>query len=175
MSVGLVLTLNGRDRPGMVSILSEVVSSHGATWVESRFINLGGRFAGGAHVEVEESKADLLAAELKALSKPESFLVLVDRLDEEAKDDQGDLLLLELMGPDRIGIIHDLSSALSKLSVSIDELVSETVESSMGGGETFFVQLSLSLPKGVAEEEAVSALEAALPEFMIDQIDEETD
>ena len=45
----------------------------------------------------------------------------------------------------------------------------------MGGGETFFVQLSLSLPKGVAEEEAVSALEAALPEFMIDQIDEETD
>ena len=82
MSVGLVLTLNGKDRPGMVSILSEVVSNHGATWVESRFINLGGRFAGGAHVEVAEGKADLLMAELKALSKPETFLVLVDRLEE---------------------------------------------------------------------------------------------
>lgn len=171
MSVGLVLTLNGKDRPGMVSVLSEVVSKHSATWVESRFINLGGRFAGGAHVDVDESKAEALAADLKALSQPETFLVLVDRMDETA--DEGSTLLLELMGPDRVGIIHDMSKALAGISVSIDELVSETVEASMGGGETFFVQLSLSVPEDVEEEDVVSVLETALPEFMIDVIEDE--
>lgn len=173
MSVGLVLTLNGKDRPGMVSVLSEIVSTHGATWVESRFINLGGRFAGDAHVEVEDSKADLLAAELKALSKPDTFLVLVDRMDEDASNDDQGLLLLELTGPDRVGIIHDLSKVLAKFSISIDELVSETVEASMGGGQTFFVQLSLSVPEGADEEDVMEALQSALPEFLIDTIEDE--
>ena len=42
----LVLTVIGRDRPGLVDTLSGVVAEHGGNWEESRMAHLADRFAG---------------------------------------------------------------------------------------------------------------------------------
>ncbi|TAG29046.1 MAG: hypothetical protein EAZ36_04850 [Verrucomicrobia bacterium] len=45
MTTHLVLTLIGRDRPGLVRTVASVVALHGGNWLESRLCRLGGEFA----------------------------------------------------------------------------------------------------------------------------------
>ena len=46
MSVSLVLTVIGPDRPGLVEALSQSIASHDGNWLESRMAKLSGQFAG---------------------------------------------------------------------------------------------------------------------------------
>ena len=46
MSVSLVLTVIGDDRPGLVGQLSAAISKHNGNWLESSMSHLAGKFAG---------------------------------------------------------------------------------------------------------------------------------
>ena len=48
----LVMTVIGRDRPGLVDSVASLVAEHGGNWLESRMSRLGGHFAGILRVEV---------------------------------------------------------------------------------------------------------------------------
>ena len=41
-----MMTIIGRDRPGLVESVAQVVAAHGGNWLESRMSRLGGHFAG---------------------------------------------------------------------------------------------------------------------------------
>ena len=58
MQSRLVLTLIGKDRPGLVEALAATVAEHGGNWVESRMCRLGGEFAGVLRVEISETDAE---------------------------------------------------------------------------------------------------------------------
>ncbi len=58
----LILTVIGPDRPGLVRTLSEAVTAHGGSWLESRMARLAGQFAGIVLVEAPESLLDDLRA-----------------------------------------------------------------------------------------------------------------
>ena len=52
----LVMTIIGRDRPGLVESVAALVVEHGGNWLESRMSRLGGQFAGILRVEVPEGE-----------------------------------------------------------------------------------------------------------------------
>ena len=63
----LVVTVIGKDRPGLVESVSAVVEDHGGSWVESRMSRLAGEFAGILRVSVPATQVDALSEGLEAL------------------------------------------------------------------------------------------------------------
>ncbi len=62
-----ILTLIGPDRPGLIEVVAERVVASGGNWMVSRMAQLGGKFAGIAHVAVPADQIDDLKQQLAAL------------------------------------------------------------------------------------------------------------
>src|SRR5690348_11545801 len=56
MQHSLVMTVIGKDRPGLVDSIASLVAEHGGNWLESRMSRLGGQFARIVQVEVAAEK-----------------------------------------------------------------------------------------------------------------------
>ena len=75
---------------------------------------------------------------------------------------------LELLGQDRVGIIHDLSHALAALGVSIHELQTATGSAPMGGGVLFQATALLEVPSDVDHTALRDTVEQLSNELMVD-------
>src|SRR5438045_7023711 len=103
----LVMTIIGRDRPGLVESVAALVAEHGGNWLESRMSRLGGQFAGILRAEVPAEREPALVHVLKGLER-DGLTVVVhsDRRAPENADRQ--LVHLEIVGQDRPGIVHQI-------------------------------------------------------------------
>jgi glycine cleavage system regulatory protein len=119
----LVVTVIGKDRPGLVESVSAAVEAHGGSWVESRMSRLAGQFAGILRVSVPAERVDALSEALEAL-RASGLRVVIERGLEDSIE-EGHMILLELIGSDRPGIVHKISEALAARGVNVDELNTE--------------------------------------------------
>jgi glycine cleavage system regulatory protein len=166
MQIHLVLTVIGRDRPGLVSAVSETIAAGGGNWLDTRMASLAGQFAGMLLVAIAPDKADALVASLRQLE--EQGLRLVIERSEEQTPVAGRSLRLELVGLDRPGIIRDISHVLAGQNVNIAELESERVSGSFSGEAMFKAKAQLTLPDGLPLEDLRQSLEAIAHELMVD-------
>jgi glycine cleavage system regulatory protein len=166
MPTSLVLTIVGPDRPGLVNLISDRATEHGANWLESRMANLAGQFAGIVLLQIPDSKVEAL---VKSLEEFEAQGLRVTAL-RGAGGGAGSMrrLHLELMGQDRPGIVRDISGALARRGVSIDELVTDCVSGSMSGESLFRARARLQVPAGVETRALRRALEDLANDLMVD-------
>jgi glycine cleavage system regulatory protein len=162
----LVVTVIGKDRPGLVESVSAAVEAHGGSWVESRMSRLAGEFAGILRVTVPTVKADGLSGALEGL-RTEGLRVVVERGVEEAVE-EGRLIALELVGSDRPGIVHKISEALAARGVNVDELNTECEGAPWSGGTLFKAMARLRVPKGLDLDQLREGLEAIAGDLMVD-------
>ena len=167
MSVSLVLTVIGPNRPGLVETLSELVASHQGSWLESRMARLAGQFAGILRVSVPENRMQELVEALHDLER-EGLHVVVARSDVEQPSAQGRVMRLELLGSDRPGILRDISGALADRGINVDELRTEVVSAPMSGELMFHASADLSIPAELSLEGLRKDLEALANELMVD-------
>jgi glycine cleavage system regulatory protein len=166
MQIHLVLTVIGRDRPGLVSAVSETIAVGGGNWLDTRMASLSGQFAGMLLVAIAPEKADALVASLRQL-ETQGLRFIIERSDEPAPV-AGRTLRLELVGLDRPGIVRDISHVLAAQNVNIAELESERVSGSFSGEAMFKARARLTLPDGLDLEQLRRALEALAHELMVD-------
>ena len=166
MTVPLVVTLNGADRPGVVARVSERAREHGASWQESRFAHLAGRFAGVVRLDVPEASLKALERALEALDS-EGLHVTVER-GETAPAETRPRLALELLGQDRPGIVRDVSAVLARHGVNIEELETEVESASMSGELLFRARAALMLPENGDVDALRADLERLANELMVD-------
>ncbi|MFW2389292.1 MAG: glycine cleavage system protein R [Polyangiales bacterium] len=162
----LVVTVIGKDRPGLVESVSAVVEANGGSWVESRMSRLAGEFAGILRVSVPAAQADALSEALEALHV-DGLRVLVERGFEEAGH-EGKVVLLELVGGDRPGIVHKLSEALAARGVNVDELNTECEGAPWSGGTLFKAMARLRAPEALDLDQLRESLEAIAGDLMVD-------
>ena len=167
MSVSLVLTVIGPNRPGLVEALSELVASHQGSWLESRMARLAGQFAGILRVSVPEKSMAALTEALRALES-EGLQVIVARSDSDEPSAEGRPLRLELLGSDRPGILRDISAALASREINVDELRTEVVSAPMSGELLFHASADLWIPTELSLEGLRKDLEALANELMVD-------
>jgi glycine cleavage system regulatory protein len=166
MRESLVVTLIGADRPGIVARLAALAAEHGAGWDESRLVRLAGRFAGVVRLDVPTEAVAALEQALAALAS-EGLRLTIERGDA-APAGGPEPALLELVGHDRQGIVRDISAALARHGVSIEELDTELQSASMTGELMFHARASLRLPDGANVEALRADLEAIADELMVD-------
>jgi len=166
MPISLILTIVGPDRPGLVNLISEQVTSHGGNWLESRMANLSGQFAGIVHVHVPQSTTEALIGALRHLE--EQGLKIVVTRGAEAATATGRRMKLELVGQDRPGIVREISHALASRGVSIDELATDFVSGSMSGESLVRGTARLRVPTHLSTGQLREALEALANDLMVD-------
>ena len=166
MTTSLVLTVIGRDRPGLVSALSDRAAALGANWLESRMAHLAGHFAGIVHLEVADERVEPLLAALRAL---EAIGLHVEAtLTEPAAGAGGRALALDLVGQDKPGIVREVSRTLAGLGVSIESFESEVASGAMSGEALFRARARLRVPESVSVDALRRAMEALANELMVD-------
>lgn len=166
-ATSLVVTAIGTDRPGIVSLLSDRARGFGANWAGSRMASLAGQFAGMVRFEVSVENAEPLATALRGLESAELRLVIA--LSEATPVPAGRRIVkLDLVGPDRPGIIRDLSKNLAERGVSIEELHTEIVSGATSAEHVFQVKALLVVPEALANDELQRMLEALASEMMVD-------
>lgn len=167
MSKKLVITIIGKDRPGMVDKVSETVLAHEGNWRDSRMTRLGGRFAGVALIEVPKATFEALEA---ALSKLEDEGIWVYAQETSRLEIEGDFrhLRLELFGQDRPGIVQQISHTLAERKVSIDDMSTSLEQAPMAGGDLFRFEADLLAPADADLDGLRHDLESLADDLMVE-------
>ncbi|HBX36091.1 MAG TPA: glycine cleavage system protein R [Pseudohongiella sp.] len=166
----LVLTLIGKDQPGLVESLAQIVAKHHGNWLESNMSRLAGQFAGILRVSVDQDKADELVTALDALS-PKLRLVV----QRPAPGDDGSeasappqAVRLSLVGNDRPGIIRDISGALARNQVNVDDLETECSPAPMASDMLFKANALLHVPAGMDIDTLRAEIEKLADDLIVD-------
>lgn len=166
MQTHLVLTVIGRDRPGLVNAVSEIVAVGGGNWLDTRMASLAGQFAGILLVEVARDKADALVVALRRL-EAQGLRIMIEKSEGDAPG-HARKLTLDLLGLDRPGIVREISRVLASRQVSIVELESEQVSGSFSGEAMFKARAQLEMPDNLDADDLRDALEGIASELMVD-------
>ncbi|MGH7067767.1 MAG: glycine cleavage system protein R [Acetobacteraceae bacterium] len=167
MTRSLVLTLIGRDRPGLVNALAGAVAEAGGNWLESRLAHLAGQFAGIVRVALPEANIPGLTAALGALGES-GLRIGIEPAAPAGAGQRVTIWQLDLVGHDRPGIVRDATSALLSFGISIEEFSSGIESAPFTGGEMFRLTARLAVPENVALEDLREGLERLAGEIMVD-------
>ena len=165
MQVPLVMTVIARDRTGLVESIARLVAAEGGNWLESRMCRLGGEFAGILRIVVP---ADRRAALEKSLAAMHDVTITVRSDESPSAIGQQSLASLELVGPDRPGIVREITSALATHGVNVEELSTEVVSAPMSGEPLFKANAKLLLPAGATIATIREPLEKAAAELTVE-------
>ncbi len=162
----LILTLIGPDRPGIVESVAEAVAAHGGNWLESRMAHLAGQFAGILRVEVPDAKAGALTDALRGLAS-RGLRVTVESAPGGAAGPARRTLVVDLVGLDRPGIVHEIAHVLAQRGVNIEELVTDRTPAPMSAELLFRSRARVNVPEGLDAAELRTRLEKLAQDLMV--------
>jgi len=161
------MTIIGPDRTGLVESVARVVADHGGNWLESRMCRLGGEFAGILRIELPVEKRQPLLAALQAL-QGRGLTVVVRPDAPPAAAAKGRQTKLEIVGHDRPGIVREITSALARANVNVEEFSSECLSAPMSGETLFKASARLQLPDGCNDAALKKELEKIAADLLVD-------
>jgi hypothetical protein len=165
MSTFLVLTVIGDDRPGLVEELSTVISAHQDNWLEASLSRLAGQFAGIVRVAVPDAQTALLQGALRELTD----LTVTTAASQAAGDPPAKrLLLLSLVGHDRIGIVREVSQILARHVVNVEKLTTRIASAPMSAETLFHAEAELLAAPELDARALKHELENLSDDLMVD-------
>jgi glycine cleavage system regulatory protein len=166
MTVSVILTVVGSDRPGLTQALADAVLAAGGNWLESHLSRLGGKYVGSVLVELPEeglAKLEQAAREIDAVG----LKVALIGADQDSRS-EGQPLTLDLVGQDRPGIVREVTAVLAGLGVNIEDFATSRSNSSMSGALLFRASARLMVPAGTSPDTVQQALERISGEILVD-------
>ena len=163
------LTIIGRDRPGIVSQVTEILFQLGCNIADSSCSILGGQFSMIliiSHPEYtdRESFGDAFASlEESNLSV---FLRTLMPGGEQRPELEGELCMISVYGADKPGIVYQVSKELGNRKINITDLNTKLV-----GDESrpvYVMMIEAVLPEGLEVEDVESWMEALKTEMGVD-------
>ncbi|MBE0500744.1 MAG: ACT domain-containing protein [Desulfuromonadales bacterium] len=163
------LTIIGRDRPGIVSQVTEALYRLGCNIADSSCSILGGQFAMIliiAHPEFKdkESFGDAFTAlEESGLSV---FLRTLKPGGEKHAKIEGEICMISVYGADKPGIVYRVTRELGERNVNITDLNTKLI----GSDEhpVYVMMIEAILPDGIDPEEIEAAMNAIKTEMNVD-------
>ncbi|NOR19380.1 MAG: glycine cleavage system protein R [Xanthomonadales bacterium] len=167
MNNSIVLTVIANDQPGVIQAVSKVLRNHDGNWTQSSMSTLAGQFAGILLVYVPNDKTEACLAELHGLES-EGLRIIAHVSDEEPAKAKTHEYMLELVGNDRPGIVHDITVLLAGHNVNVRDLETVVESASMGGGELFKASAQLVVPETTDIDDLAGELEDIANDLMVD-------
>lgn len=129
--------------------------------------SLAGRFAGILLVYVPAKNIDACIAELNNL-ETEGVRIITHVSDDQPASQQTNEYLLELIGNDRPGIVHDITELLASHKVNVNNFETVVESASMGGGQLFKARAQLVVPQSTDIDKLAGDLEDIAHDLMVD-------
>jgi glycine cleavage system regulatory protein len=162
----LVLSVIGSDRPGLTQALARAVLSADGNWLQSHLSRLGGLYVGSVLVEVEADKVEALRAAVSEVDAQGLEVRIAPAL--AAAGPEGAVVHFSLVGQDRPGIVHHVTSILSGLHANIEAFDTHVSDEPQTGVPLFHMGARLRLPPALSAEDVQAALEGISAEIMVD-------
>lgn len=160
----LVITLVGKDKPGLIDSIAQTVSNAEGNWLASSFSHMAGQFAGFAEINLPEEKQAQLIDALN--THPDLQITLSEGQSASAK--QLRQANLEVHGNDRPGIVQELTGVLNQFNLNIVQFES-TCESAPNWGNIIFkANTIVELPQDVDTDELQETLEALSDDLVVE-------
>jgi glycine cleavage system regulatory protein len=159
------VTVIGDDRPGLVESLAAAIASEQGNWLESRLVHLAGKFAGVVRVAVPPGASDGLRGALRDLGRLGLTVVAEPGASVGIAFRE---VRLELVGADHPGIVRDVSTALARRRVNVEELETGCFDAAMSGQTLFRATARLQLPADLSLPELRAELEALAQDLVVD-------
>lgn len=163
------LTIIGRDRPGIVSQVTEVLYRLGCNIADSSCSILGGQFAmiliishpsyagredfGTAFVPLEEGGLSVFLRTLKPGG-------------EKHPEITGEICMISVYGSDKPGIVYRVAKELGERQVNITDLNTKLVGSEQR--PVYVMMLEAVLPEGMTEEGIAELMDGLKEELQVD-------
>ena len=163
------LTIVGRDRPGIVSQVTEILFKQGCNLADSSCSILGGQFAmililghpefidresfGDAFKPLEDADLTVALRILKPGGEIRSHIT-------------GDLCMISVYGSDKPGIVYRVANVLGEKKVNITDLNTKLVGTE--DRPVYVMVIEATLPEGVEEEDVDNWLSPIRDELQID-------
>jgi glycine cleavage system regulatory protein len=167
METSFIITFISDDRPGLVEELSAVVSGQGGNWLESRLSQLAGKFAGLIRVSLPTASAANLETALAGLSH-KGLSVRVHAVEAGRTHHGSRSIILDILGPDRPGIVREIAAALSVRHINVIDMHSDVSSAPMSAEALFTARVEAELPAQVDLDELVETLDQIAHEMDVD-------
>jgi glycine cleavage system regulatory protein len=161
------MTVIGKDRPGLVESVARLVADHGGNWLESRMCRLGGEFAGILRVRVPQEQAEALSRALDGLTS-QGLRIVVQPDIEASPPSSSREASLEVVGQDRPGIVRQITAALARQRVNVEEFTSECRSAPMSGESLFIAKARLRIPEACNAADLRKDLEKIAADLLVD-------
>jgi len=174
MTLSLVLTVIGDDRPGLVGQLAKAISLHKGNWLDSSMAHLAGKFAGIVSVSIPDDQLPALQAALGTLTglritaEASPAVVPAQAVTGHRR------LKLSLVGHDRIGIVREVSQVLARHEVNVENLSTHTASAPMSAEILFHATAELAASAAVDARALKQELEQLSNDLMVDITLDET-
>jgi len=165
MSTGIVLTLTGPDRVGIVEEVTRVVLSLGGNVETSRMARLGGEFAVLMLVTLPSQDSDVESAFASLVQ--EGYRLTVSRTERTASA-PAILYQVEVLGADHEGIIHEIARKLAASGINIESMETGTVPSPITGTPLFAMKAVVAVPAQMSDDAWLAAVEDAGEQANVD-------
>ena len=168
MTTRVLISFYCDDRPGVIEELSGAIESAGGNWLDSQLSRLGGRFAGVLQALIPRAAQSELAEALAALESSGITATLTSAGDALAP--VASVRRITLLGPDRSGIVHELTRALHRAGFNVLSLETTVETAPMSGEPLFRASARIELLEGSRLDELEWQLDA-MAEAMTLEID----
>lgn len=157
MTVSLIISFIADDRPGLTERIASIVVAHDGNWEDARLVRLGGKFAGLMLVRLPDDREGALAQALGALSG-EGIAASLTAAGESAETPTLQVTL-DVLGPDRPGIVREITRALGARGLNILTLESRIQAAPMSAESLFSARITVAAQADTDTAELESALE----------------
>ena len=145
--INLIITAIGSDRPGIVSELSGIITTHGGNVEESRMSRLGSDFAIIMLVSVSTDWEESIEVALQSIND----LTISTKLTQIQEIGDNKKYKIGLNGADNEGIVKVLSKYLAEKSINVLEMETHISHAPISGTPLFNLNASVSVPNDVEE------------------------
>ena len=141
----LIISSIGPDRPGIVSELSSIITSHGGNVEESRMNRLGSYFAIIMLVSVTPDWQESLEVALQAIND----LTIITKSTTTQAANEDIQFQIDLSGADNEGIVKVLSKYLAGKSINILEMETHISNAPVTGAPLFNLKTIFAIPQNI--------------------------
>lgn len=169
MANEFIIAFIARDKPGVIEKIAGIVTENNGNWLESRMAHLAETFTGVVRVTVSDSSTDKLTTALSALQE-DGFEVMVKNTTAGGDQTSNPVINFEIVGPDRTGIVHELTRTIAGLGASVEEMETRLDSAPVSGEPLFAADMKVRLPDGLSEEAFRDALENSADALFVDVV-----
>lgn len=159
-----IITIVGKDRPGLIDAVAQVVYQHSGNWLASNFSHMAGHFAGFAEIHVPEQNE----AELKTKLEQIPDLQITVHPGDTPEKPELNAAVIEILGNDKPGIVQELTSVLNQFNLNISQFDSSCGSAPNWGSALFKAKAHIEIPQDFDVDELREALEQVANDLMVD-------